>query len=120
VRSSSCLDAVTPAPELPRRTPRAGFGTVGGGGPSWTRFSAAAAEGMAATHAYLYGSKTYEKTAAYWPTASEDDSYAWHLNGTTKYAASRDPWSLVLSRTSTVGGTSGASLCSLMSHIMCC
>ena len=34
---------------------------------------AAAVEGMAATDAYLFGRKTYEKMAAYWPKAPEDD-----------------------------------------------
>jgi dihydrofolate reductase len=48
-----------------------------------------AAAGMAETDAYLFGRKTYEKMAAYWPTAPEDDPYGRHLNSTPKYVASR-------------------------------
>jgi dihydrofolate reductase len=44
---------------------------------------------MAATDAYLFGRKTYEKMAAYWPTAPADDPYGRHLNSTPKYVASR-------------------------------
>ena len=44
---------------------------------------------MASTDAYLFGRKTYEKMAAYWPTAPEDDPIGRHMNGTTKYVASR-------------------------------
>ncbi len=44
---------------------------------------------MAATDAYLFARKTYEKMAAYWPTAPTDDPMAAHLNATPKYVASR-------------------------------
>jgi dihydrofolate reductase len=50
---------------------------------------ATAAEGLAETDAYLFGRKTYEKMAAYWPTAPEDDPYGRHMNSTPKYVASR-------------------------------
>ena len=46
------------------------------------------AEGMASTDAYLFGRRTYEKMAAYWPTAPTDDPYGRHLNSTPKYVAS--------------------------------
>ena len=49
----------------------------------------AGAEGMAETDAYLFGRKTYQKMAAFWPMAPADDPFAAHLNGTTKYVASR-------------------------------
>lgn len=42
---------------------------------------------MAATDAYLFGRKTYEKMAAYWLAAPED-AFARHLNRTRKYVAS--------------------------------
>jgi dihydrofolate reductase len=48
-----------------------------------------AGEGMAATDAQLFGRKTYEKMAAFWPNAPADDPYAKHLNGVQKYVASR-------------------------------
>ena len=50
--------------------------------------AAETAKGMASTDAYLFGRRTYEKLAAYWPTAPEDDPYAGHLNATRKYVAS--------------------------------
>ena len=48
----------------------------------------AAAEGMAATDAQLFGRTTFEKMAAYWPNAPKDDPFAQHLNGVQKYVAS--------------------------------
>jgi dihydrofolate reductase len=47
-----------------------------------------AAEGMAHTDAQLFGRKTYEIMAAYWPNAPNDDPYARHLNAVQKYVAS--------------------------------
>lgn len=53
-----------------------------------------ATKGLARTGAYLFGRKTYEKMAAYWPTAPSDDPFGAHLNATPKYVASRTPRSL--------------------------
>jgi dihydrofolate reductase len=50
---------------------------------------AAAQEGMGETDAYLFGRRTYEIMAAYWPTAPDDSPFAGHLNATRKYVASR-------------------------------
>jgi dihydrofolate reductase len=44
-----------------------------------------AGEGLAATSAYLFGRKTYEKMAAYWPHEPDDNPIAAHLNSTPKY-----------------------------------
>lgn len=44
---------------------------------------------MAHTDANLFGRKTYEIMAAYWPNAPSDDPYAQHLNNVQKYVASR-------------------------------
>jgi dihydrofolate reductase len=44
---------------------------------------------MAATDAHLFGRKTYETMAAYWPTAPSDDPFAKDLNTVRKYVASR-------------------------------
>lgn len=49
---------------------------------------AMAAGGMAHTDAQLFGRKTYEIMAAYWPNAPSDDPYAQHLNAVQKYVAS--------------------------------
>ena len=57
----------------------------------------AAVEGLADTTAYLFGRRTYEKMAAFWPTQPDANPMAAHLNATPKYVASRtltDPtWS---------------------------
>ena len=84
------LDGVMQAPGDPEEDTEGGF--VHGG---WQRpyfddvMAAAGAEGMAATDAYLFGRKTYQKMAAYWPTAPADDPFAAHLNRTRKYVVSR-------------------------------
>src|ERR687895_2053468 len=48
-----------------------------------------AAEGLAATTAYLFGRKTYEKMAAHWPHQPDDDPIAAHLNATPKYVVTK-------------------------------
>ncbi len=45
--------------------------------------------GLGATSAYLFGRRTYEKMAAFWPHQSADNPMAAHLNATPKYVASR-------------------------------
>ncbi len=40
--------------------------------------------------AQLFGRKTYDKMAAFWPTVGDDDPFAKHLNHVTKYVASRN------------------------------
>jgi dihydrofolate reductase len=52
-------------------------------------FMEAAMRGMAETDAQLFGRKTYEIMAAYWPNAPADDPFARHLNGVEKHVASR-------------------------------
>ena len=44
---------------------------------------------MAATTAYLFGRKTYEKMAAHWPHQPDEDPIAAHLNATPKYVVTR-------------------------------
>jgi dihydrofolate reductase len=84
------LDGVYQAPGDPNEDTEGGF-TLGG----WQRpyfddeLGAAAAEGMARTDAHLFGRKTYEKMAAFWPNAPEDDPFARHLNNVRKYVASK-------------------------------
>jgi dihydrofolate reductase len=48
-----------------------------------------AQEGMAETDAYVFGRRTYEIFAAYWPTAPAEIPFTDHLNHTKKYVASR-------------------------------
>jgi dihydrofolate reductase len=84
------LDGVMQAPGAPEEDTEGGFRHGGWQRPYFDDvLGATAAEGMAATDSYLFGRKTYEQMAAYWPTAPEDDPYAQHLNRTPKYVASR-------------------------------
>jgi dihydrofolate reductase len=48
-----------------------------------------AAEDMRETTAYLFGRKTYEKMAAYWPHQPDDHPMAAHLNAAPKYVVTR-------------------------------
>lgn len=51
-------------------------------------FAKVAFEGMAETDAYLFGRRTYEIMAAYWPAQPDDAPFAASLNGLPKYVAS--------------------------------
>ena len=83
------LDGVMQAPGDPDEDTEGGFRHGGWQRPYFDDvLGAAAAEGMAGTDAYLFGRKTYEIMASYWPTAPDDDPYAGHLNSTAKYVAS--------------------------------
>ena len=83
------LDGVYQAPGDPNEDTEGGF-TAGG----WQRpyvdedLGRMAAEGMAATGVQLFGRKTYQIMASYWPNAPADDPYAKHLNSVQKYVAS--------------------------------
>jgi dihydrofolate reductase len=84
------LDGVMQAPGDPQEDTDGGFRHGGWQRPYFDEvLGAAAAEGMATTDAYLFGRRTYEKMAAFWPTAPADDPYAQHLNSTPKYVVSR-------------------------------
>ena len=84
------LDGVMQAPGSAEEDTEGGFRHGGWQRPYFDEVLAAAAgEGMAATDSYLFGRKTYEGMAAYWPTVSDDDPYARSLNRSPKYVASR-------------------------------
>ncbi len=84
------LDGVVQAPGHPEEDTEGGF-THGG----WQRpyfddvFMEQAARGMAETDAQLFGRKTFDGMAAFWPTVGDDDPFAKHLNHVQKYVASR-------------------------------
>jgi dihydrofolate reductase len=50
---------------------------------------AAAIESQRTTSAYLFGRKTYEKMAEFWPTQPDENPMAAHLNASPKYIATR-------------------------------
>jgi dihydrofolate reductase len=83
------LDGVYQAPGDPNEDTEGGFRHGGWQRPYFDEvLGAAAAEGMSRTGAQLFGRKTYEIMARYWPNAPADDPYADHLNNVQKYVAS--------------------------------
>jgi len=84
------LDGVVQAPGDPQEDIEGGFPHGGWQRPYFDEvFMRQAAAGMAQTDAQLFGRKTYDKMAAFWPTVGDDDPFAKHLNHVTKYVASR-------------------------------
>ncbi|MGQ0849854.1 MAG: dihydrofolate reductase family protein [Actinomycetota bacterium] len=83
------LDGVMQAPGDPSEDTEGGFRHGGWQLPYFDDVQGeAAGEGMAATDAHLFGRKTYETMAGFWPTAPADDPFAAHLNTIAKYVAS--------------------------------
>jgi dihydrofolate reductase len=84
------LDGVMQAPGDPEEDTEGGFRHGGWQRPYFDDvLGESAVESMALTDAYLFGRKTYEKMADFWPNAPADDPFAQHLNSTPKYVASR-------------------------------
>jgi dihydrofolate reductase len=50
---------------------------------------AAAVDGLKSTSAYLFGRRTYEHMAAFWPGQPDENPLAAHLNATPKHVATR-------------------------------
>jgi dihydrofolate reductase len=85
------LDGVVQAPGDPQEDTEGGFAHGGWQRPYFDEvFMRRAAAGMAETDAQLFGRKTYDKMAAFWPTVGDDDPFAKHLNHVPKYVASRN------------------------------
>jgi len=84
------LDGVYQAPGGPNEDTDGGFKHGGWQRPFFDDvMGAAVTEGMAQTDAHLFGRKTYEIMAAFWPTApSKEEPIAQHLNSVEKYVAS--------------------------------
>jgi dihydrofolate reductase len=83
------LDGVMQAPGAPDEDRSGGFEHGG-----WQMqyfdddFAKVAFEGMKETDGYLFGRRTYQIMAAYWPNQSDDMPFAASLNGLPKYVAS--------------------------------
>lgn len=83
------LDGVMQSPGDPQEDTDGGFQHGGWQRPYFDEvMGAAAATGMATTVAYLFGRRTYELMARFWPAAPADDPFGAHLNGMVKYVAS--------------------------------
>jgi dihydrofolate reductase len=99
------LDGVMQAPGAEDEDTEGGFRHGGWQRPYFDDVvAAAAAEGMAATDAYLFGRKTYEHMASFWPNAPADDPFSRHLNNTAKYVASRTLQSADWQNSTLLGG----------------
>ena len=91
------VDGVMQGLGSPEEDTDGGF-TLGGWGAPYADaiFAESASSELPETTAYLFGRRTFEKMAAYWPFQSEANPIAAHLNATPKYVASRTitsaPW----------------------------
>lgn len=84
------LDGVMQGLGSPDEDREGGFEHGGWGAAYATdELTRAAVDGQRTTTAYLFGRRTYEKMAAFWPSQPEDNAMAAHLNSTPKYVASR-------------------------------
>jgi dihydrofolate reductase len=84
------LDGVMQGFGSPDEDRDGGFEHGGWGAPyADERQFAAAADGLHATSAYLFGRRTYDKMVDFWPHQPDDNPMAAHLNATPKYVASR-------------------------------
>jgi len=84
------LDGVMQGFGSPEEDTEGGFEYGGWGQPYGDEVLAqSAAEGLHGTTAYLFGRKTYEKMAAYWPLQPDDNPLAAHLNAAAKYVVTR-------------------------------
>lgn len=81
VNNSLTLDGVMQAPGRPDEDRRGGFEHGGWAQPYFDSVVAsAAAEGIATGPALLFGRRTYEHFAAFWPNQSEDNPFRDVLN----------------------------------------
>jgi len=83
------LDGVMQAPGSPDEDRSGGFEHGGWAMPYFDEIlGAEAGKSMAETAAFLFGRKTYDIMAAYWPNQPDGDMFADALNGLPKYVAS--------------------------------
>jgi dihydrofolate reductase len=90
VNENLSLDGVMQSPAAPDEDPRGGFERGGWAAPYFDQVMAdAAAEGMAKDGAIVFGRRTFEQFASFWPTQPDDNPFAAVLNNRQKYVASR-------------------------------
>jgi dihydrofolate reductase len=89
VFTSLTLDGVMQAPGRPDEDSRGGFEHGGWATPYADEvMGSVAAEGMSRRSALLFGRRTYEDFAAFWPNQGEDNPFTAVLNESEKYVAS--------------------------------
>ncbi|MBO3103907.1 dihydrofolate reductase family protein [Cellulomonas fengjieae] len=76
----------------------------------------AAAEGMAGTTAYLFGRRTYDSMAAFWPHLPDTNAMAGHLNATPKYVATRTRTDLTWRNSHVLDGDLPSAVADLLSQ----
>ncbi|MDH3742199.1 MAG: dihydrofolate reductase family protein [Hyphomicrobiales bacterium] len=82
------LDGVMQAPGSPDEDRSGGFDRGGWAGPYWQEvMDQVQREAMATPYDILFGRKTYELFAAYWPAAGKDGPVGKMMNDATKYVA---------------------------------
>jgi dihydrofolate reductase len=90
VNENLSLDGVMQSPAGPDEDARGGFERGGWAAPYFDQVMAdAAAEGMVKDGAILFGRRTFEQFASFWPTQPDDNPFAAVLNNRQKYVASR-------------------------------
>ena len=83
------LDGVMQGPGSPHEDREGGFAHGGWQIPYFDDvFAGVAAEGIAEAGGYLFGRRTYQIMAAYWPSQPDDNMFAATLNNLPKYVAS--------------------------------
>ena len=89
------VDGVMQGLGSPQEDTDDGFTYGGWGAPYAPAIHEAVAEaGPSRTSAFLFGRRTYEKMAAFWPSQPNTDPMASQLNRLPKYVASRTPMEL--------------------------
>jgi dihydrofolate reductase len=84
------VDGVMQGLGSPEEDTDGGFAHGGWGAPyAGAIHEAVAAAGPTRTTAYIFGRRTYEKMAAYWPYQPDDNPMARQLNQAPKYVATR-------------------------------
>ncbi|WP_156253747.1 dihydrofolate reductase family protein [Pseudactinotalea terrae] len=84
------VDGVMQGLGSPEEDTDGGFVHGGWGAPyAAAVHDAVTADGMDSTAAYLFGRRTYEKLAAFWPQQSDDNPMARQLNQSPKYVVTR-------------------------------
>jgi dihydrofolate reductase len=99
ITNNLTLDGVMQSPSHPDEDRRGGF-EHGGWAPPYADsvMARVMGEGIARGGALLFGRRTYEQFAAFWPNQPDDNPYAEVLNNRQKYVASTTlqeplPWS---------------------------
>jgi dihydrofolate reductase len=89
VNANLTIDGVMQSPADPDEDRRDGFEHGGWAPPYFDQVMGdAAAEGIAKGGSLLFGRRTYEHFASFWPTQPEDNPFAAVLNNRQKYVAS--------------------------------